>query len=231
MAPGQYDRMTNSTCYQQSRPERKALNRLLVLELDPGQLRTLHRSNEPQQLVGSGGDGQARGTDVRNTVALGIDAAAARLPCQINTQAIGGCEAWPLANQYCDRFGAHGLADAVAKGDTPMFRHNDRRNGVTSLLENWDDACQQRRRLALDSEGGKTIADDEQHGVWCPRQLRAIRLEQLTAQIRSQQIATPIAHSAAYGDAGQACRNQVRLQCLNIQRGMDRVARRGMRRL
>ena len=71
---------------------------------------------------------QPVGADVGDAVALGVGAAAARLPGEVDAEAVGGGQAGALADQHGDRFGAHRLADVVAERDASLFGHDDRCN-------------------------------------------------------------------------------------------------------
>ena len=105
----------------------------VVLQCNAAQPQAPHGADQPPQLSAAAAGGRPSRPDIGDAVALGIRAYPPRLPGEIHAEAVGRRQSRAFADQHRHRFGAHRLADIVAKGDASLLRHHDRRDGPVAL--------------------------------------------------------------------------------------------------
>ena len=83
--------------------------------------------------------------------------------------------------------------------------------------------------MALHRSGGKTVAHHEQHGAWQGRDGGAIA--QAPPEVWAEEVGAPVGRLAVHCDVRQTRCFEIGKQRGDVERGVDRITRRGVGRL
>jgi hypothetical protein len=144
---------------------------LIVLERGAGEAEAEGGGDQRREFLGGGGGRQAGGTDIRETIALGVGAAGARVEGEVGAEAVGCAETGAFAEEHEREAGAEERADLVLERDAGVADDTERREGETGGAEAREQRGEERWSLALGGEGGEAVAD--QHDEVGLRKLRA----------------------------------------------------------
>src|SRR5438067_13902315 len=106
--------------------QRRRLGRNQLSKRDAGYLKTPRRLQQRGKPLGGRSDPQPGSVNIGQAVACRINGAWRRLPCDVDTERIGGAEPGPLTDQHYRECGAEDPADLVADRDAAALDDSDR---------------------------------------------------------------------------------------------------------
>src|SRR5438270_5613007 len=102
-------------------------------------------------------------TDVGHTVSTGVGQARTGIPGEIDAKAVRRTQTRALTDEYDGERRAEAIRHLVADGDPRLLYDHERSDLPNHGLEFVENACEQRRSVALDRDSREPVGDDENH--------------------------------------------------------------------